>query len=224
MEIVRRAASMKEISRRHLLVGGGAGGAGLALLGGGMSIGAQHAGMSMGSGRSRRMAAEGHGGGASGPTFQKGRVVDHTANGFNPSELLRDFDMGRTRRLASGRVLREWEIDFMQGHFFGDAVLDPPWAADPATRSFMATEQSPAARILAPAAPAPVLPQAKPAPAPSPALDPVAAFEESLPDELAKLRAAIAALDQTFKRKKPEPGPEPSYADLLSDSLGRAAG
>jgi FtsP/CotA-like multicopper oxidase with cupredoxin domain len=37
--------------------------------------------------------------------------VDHRANGFNPSELLRDFDWGRTRRLASGRVLREWRID-----------------------------------------------------------------------------------------------------------------
>jgi FtsP/CotA-like multicopper oxidase with cupredoxin domain len=43
-------------------------------------------------------------------TFAKGRTVDHRANGFNPTEILRDFDYGRTRRLASGRVLREWEI------------------------------------------------------------------------------------------------------------------
>jgi FtsP/CotA-like multicopper oxidase with cupredoxin domain len=43
-------------------------------------------------------------------TFAPGREVDHRANGFNPSELLRDFDYGKTRRLASGRVLREWEI------------------------------------------------------------------------------------------------------------------
>jgi FtsP/CotA-like multicopper oxidase with cupredoxin domain len=43
-------------------------------------------------------------------TFASGRSVDHRANGFHPTELLRDFDYGRTRRLASGRVLREWEI------------------------------------------------------------------------------------------------------------------
>ena len=43
-------------------------------------------------------------------TFAPGRSVDHRANGFDPSELLRDFDYGKTRRLASGRVLREWQI------------------------------------------------------------------------------------------------------------------
>ena len=42
--------------------------------------------------------------------FAPGRTVDHRANGFNPTELLRDFDYGKTRRLASGRVVREWEI------------------------------------------------------------------------------------------------------------------
>ena len=43
-------------------------------------------------------------------TFADGPRVDHRANGFDPTELLRDFDYGKTRRLASGRVLREWEI------------------------------------------------------------------------------------------------------------------
>jgi FtsP/CotA-like multicopper oxidase with cupredoxin domain len=43
-------------------------------------------------------------------TFAPGRTVDHRANGFHPTELLRDFDYGKTRRLASGRLLREWEI------------------------------------------------------------------------------------------------------------------
>jgi FtsP/CotA-like multicopper oxidase with cupredoxin domain len=42
--------------------------------------------------------------------FDPGRSVDHRANGFDPSELLRDFDYGKARRLAGGRVLREWEI------------------------------------------------------------------------------------------------------------------
>ncbi|HEU4943571.1 MAG TPA: multicopper oxidase domain-containing protein [Solirubrobacterales bacterium] len=43
-------------------------------------------------------------------TFAPGRTVNHRRNGFNPTELLRDFDYGKTRRLASGRVVREWEI------------------------------------------------------------------------------------------------------------------
>ena len=37
-------------------------------------------------------------------------AVDHAANGFDPTEMLRDFDWGVTRRLASGRVLREWTL------------------------------------------------------------------------------------------------------------------
>ena len=53
---------------------------------------------------------KGHGGGAAGPTFRSGETVDHRANGFNPTDLLRDFDAGKTRRLASGRTLREWEV------------------------------------------------------------------------------------------------------------------
>lgn len=36
--------------------------------------------------------------------------VDHAANGFDPHELIRDFDRGRTRRMASGQVLREWTL------------------------------------------------------------------------------------------------------------------
>ena len=36
--------------------------------------------------------------------------VDPRINGFDPTEMLYDFDYGKTRRLASGRVLREWEI------------------------------------------------------------------------------------------------------------------
>jgi len=43
-------------------------------------------------------------------TFAPGRSVDHRANGFDPTELLRDFDWGKTRRLAGGRLLREWTL------------------------------------------------------------------------------------------------------------------
>ena len=42
--------------------------------------------------------------------FASGPDVDHRANGFDPSAMVRDFDWGKTRRLASGRLLREWEI------------------------------------------------------------------------------------------------------------------
>ena len=58
----------------------------------------------------RRPAAHAHGNVPGHPGFKAGGTVDHAANGFHPTELLRDFDHGRTRRLASGRVLREWEL------------------------------------------------------------------------------------------------------------------
>ena len=61
-------------------------------------------------GTAGRHGAKAHGGGAQGATMRKGQVVDHRANGFNPTDVLRDFDYGKTRRLASGRTLREWEI------------------------------------------------------------------------------------------------------------------
>ncbi len=48
--------------------------------------------------------------GASHMGFAAGPEVNHRRNGFDPSELVRDFDWGKTRRLASGRVQREWEL------------------------------------------------------------------------------------------------------------------
>jgi FtsP/CotA-like multicopper oxidase with cupredoxin domain len=49
-----------------------------------------------------------HAGGHAG--FRAGASVDHKANGFDPHEVLRDFDWGKTSRMADGRVLREWEL------------------------------------------------------------------------------------------------------------------
>ena len=37
-------------------------------------------------------------------------TVDPKVNGFDPSVILRDFDWGTTRRLAGGRMLREWRL------------------------------------------------------------------------------------------------------------------
>ncbi len=61
-------------------------------------------------GEATHAGMKGHGGGADGPTFRQGGVVDHRANGFNPTDILRDFDWGTTRRLGSGRTLREWTV------------------------------------------------------------------------------------------------------------------
>jgi FtsP/CotA-like multicopper oxidase with cupredoxin domain len=36
--------------------------------------------------------------------------VDPRVNGFDPAAIVRDFDWGRSRRLAGGGVLREWDI------------------------------------------------------------------------------------------------------------------
>jgi len=43
--------------------------------------------------------------------FAQGRqTVDPEVNGFDPSEIVRDFDSGRTSRLPDGRTLREWDL------------------------------------------------------------------------------------------------------------------
>ena len=42
--------------------------------------------------------------------FRTGAKVDNAANGFDPMQVLRDFDEGTTRRLPNGRVVREWEL------------------------------------------------------------------------------------------------------------------
>ncbi len=36
--------------------------------------------------------------------------MDPKVNGFDPGVILRDFDWGKTKRLAGGRTLREWEL------------------------------------------------------------------------------------------------------------------
>ncbi|HEX2371465.1 MAG TPA: multicopper oxidase domain-containing protein [Solirubrobacterales bacterium] len=106
----------KGVSRRGLLAGGAATGAAAVPL---LHELVPHAGVhaALGEGGSPDGAAPhgeaskaAHGGGNNGPSFRQGATVDHAANGFNPTEMLRDFDWGRTRRLASGRVLREWTL------------------------------------------------------------------------------------------------------------------
>jgi FtsP/CotA-like multicopper oxidase with cupredoxin domain len=96
----------KGLSRRQLL--GGAAVAAPAALGLGL-LGSRG---EVEPARGAMPAASGHAGhgGFIHASFAAGGTVDHRANGFSPTELLRDFDYGKTRRLASGRVVREWEI------------------------------------------------------------------------------------------------------------------
>jgi FtsP/CotA-like multicopper oxidase with cupredoxin domain len=96
-----------KLSRRKMLGGALAAGASLPVLNGLLPRGAAAP-------ASTGMAAGGHAHAGhdrfAHAGFAPGGSVNHRANGFDPSELLRDFDYGRTRRLASGRLLREWEI------------------------------------------------------------------------------------------------------------------
>ena len=106
---------MKRLSRRKLLAGGAAAGASLPVLHQLVPHRGVHDALERAEGSTSQGPAHGaaeavHGGGNAGPTFRQGATVDHGANGFNPTEMLRDFDWGKTRRLASGRVLREWTL------------------------------------------------------------------------------------------------------------------
>ena len=101
------------ISRRRLLAGGALAGASLPILHELVPHRGVHDALGGGHG-----AAAATGGGA-GPhaghaalhaNFRPDGEVDHAANGFDPSEVIRDFDYGSTRRLPGGRTLREWEI------------------------------------------------------------------------------------------------------------------
>lgn len=113
-----RSDSGHALSRRRLLTGGALATASLPLL----HEVIPHAGVHRALGQETDHA--GHGSAAGEPThaghqgpngplhanFNLDRDVDHEANGFNPTEILRDFDRGETRRLPGGRTLREFHL------------------------------------------------------------------------------------------------------------------
>jgi FtsP/CotA-like multicopper oxidase with cupredoxin domain len=81
----------------------------------GVGAAARLAGISPGAVAAADGATNGSAAGANGHVhgefgFRRGATVDHAGNGFDPTRILRDFDWGKTRRLASGRVVREWEL------------------------------------------------------------------------------------------------------------------
>jgi hypothetical protein len=68
--------------------------------------------------------------------------VDPKVNGFDPTAVLRDFDWGKTRRLAGGRTLREWEliaydkeIEIVPGVKFSASTKSRRHAPERSTRS-----------------------------------------------------------------------------------------
>jgi FtsP/CotA-like multicopper oxidase with cupredoxin domain len=96
---------MKGVSRRKFLLGG------LPAAAGGLA--AAHGLVPHSHGASAAAApAAGHPARAHRGTSHHGLVgtVDPRVNGFDPSDIVRDFDWGRTHRTAAGRVVREWEI------------------------------------------------------------------------------------------------------------------
>jgi manganese oxidase len=92
------------LTRRGLILGSAPVLAGAALLDSGPTRAAEH---HQHAAAAATLAA--HAGHADAHGGFRGRV-DTAANGFDPHAILRDFDTGTTRRLASGRVLRSFEL------------------------------------------------------------------------------------------------------------------
>ncbi|MGW4738441.1 multicopper oxidase domain-containing protein [Nocardia xishanensis] len=117
-------------SRRGFLAGGGA------LLGLGGAAVAARAGLSEAQPRTEQTGhgmhgAVAHGGGAGGPTFRIGSTVDHDANGFDPTDILRDFDYGTVSKTRDGRTQREWEIASTDKELeVAPGVKFPAWVFD----------------------------------------------------------------------------------------------
>ena len=93
---------MTELTPRRLIAGG------LPLLGAGGAL--LHAGVAGGHAAAMQGHAghAGHDGGHA--NFAGGAAVDHAGNGFDPHEIVRDFDWGTTTRV-NGRVVRSWELN-----------------------------------------------------------------------------------------------------------------
>jgi len=58
----------------------------------------------------------------------RGRTVDPKVNGFDPHAVIRDFDRGKTHRSATGRVVREFEIEALDKDIeLAPGVTFPAW-------------------------------------------------------------------------------------------------
>jgi len=95
-----RLTRRKALAGLASLLGGGA----VAVAGTRSARGAEDTGAVHGEHSPEHMKSSMHAG------FANGGRVDPVANGFDPSAIARDFDWGRTRRLANGRTRREWNL------------------------------------------------------------------------------------------------------------------
>jgi FtsP/CotA-like multicopper oxidase with cupredoxin domain len=69
--------------------------------------------------------------GNDGATFRAGAAVDHQANGFQPTQLLRDFDYGTLSVGNDGRPVREWTITSQDKEIeVAPGVRFPAWTFD----------------------------------------------------------------------------------------------
>ncbi|MBK8293749.1 MAG: multicopper oxidase domain-containing protein [Solirubrobacterales bacterium] len=120
-------------TRRDLLrkagVTAAAGGAGVIL--GSSSASAMNADGSMNgviSAETIDMHGSGGHGGHAGAMFQEGSKIDYRANGWDPTEILRDFDWGETSKLPDGRTLREWTVNAIDREIeVAPGVYFPAW-------------------------------------------------------------------------------------------------
>jgi FtsP/CotA-like multicopper oxidase with cupredoxin domain len=73
--------------------------------------------------------SHGHAAGSEHVGFQHGATVNSKKNGFDPTEILRDFDSGKVSKLPSGQTLREFELIATEKRFeVAPGVMYDGWA------------------------------------------------------------------------------------------------
>ncbi|MBP9174357.1 MAG: multicopper oxidase domain-containing protein, partial [Rhizobiales bacterium] len=85
----------------------------------------------LGSGAAMGQTASSHSGHGGHDQFGNRMVgeVNHAANGFDPHQIIRDFDVGTVSVTADGRVLREWTITAVDHEFeIAPGIKFPGWS------------------------------------------------------------------------------------------------
>lgn len=109
------------LSRRDFLKAGGVGAVGLAGLAGLARLGVPATAAAQDNGGQQEMHAGHHDAGTVGQ-------VDHAANGFDPHEILYDFDYGEIVGQENGRDIREWTIVALDREFeIAPGLFFPGW-------------------------------------------------------------------------------------------------
>lgn len=123
-----RRAAVESVSRRGLLLGGiaAAGGAAALAQGALAQQGTEHTAHGGGDASNPYAAPDS----LSGPHGQMMTVgeVDHVANGFDPSSIVSDWDMGTLSRTDDGRTVRTFEIEAVDKEIeIAPGVIFPAW-------------------------------------------------------------------------------------------------